>query len=60
MRATMSITFTEPLNVPRENSVTEESNAHLRNSSTSSQSKAKIYGWAIGGWGECSVTCGEG
>ncbi|XP_067936394.1 A disintegrin and metalloproteinase with thrombospondin motifs 3-like [Watersipora subatra] len=55
MRVSLSITFTEPLSVVRENDQLSTTQ------SSRNQKKGKTkYSWSTDGWGECSQPCGDG
>ena len=62
MRASLSITFTEPLSVVRESDrlTTTEGLEKEKMRPTKTKPKKKKYTWGPDSWSECSQPCGEG
>ena len=64
MRATLSITFTEPLSIVRETdtSATSSSSAlqPTQDVDGGRQIQQQNYTWVKDGWQECSESCGDG
>ena len=62
MRATLSITFTEPLSIVRETDTSATSSALQPTQEVDSgrQIQQQNYTWVKDGWQECSESCGDG